>query len=124
MGQIRVILKSNLLLESTSVTWFMEQGLTLSLSTVMLLFRKPPDEWIAFNEFVVQVRKRRSWFARFLLTILLLFIHQFVHCNASPVSPTTEFNEDPYVENHPVHDVCAAAMIAEQLGESSPRDIG
>ena len=100
MGQIRVILKSNFLLQNTSVLWFYEQGLLLSLSTVMLLFRKPPDEWIAFNDFVIHVRKRRSRFTRFILTVFLLF-YRLVYASAEPSYSEPVPNPEPYMENYP-----------------------
>jgi len=127
MGQIRVILKSNFLLENTSFAWFFEEGVILSLSTVMLLFRKPPDEWIAFNDFVIQVRKKRNWLVRFILIVFLLFYRFSTFApkeTNSSTGCTNEFNQEPYVENYPMHDACTAAMLAEQQNEARPRDMG
>jgi len=127
MGQIRVILKSNILLENLRFPWCFEEGVLLSLSTVMLLFRKPPDEWIAFNDFVIQVRKRRNWVIRLLITIFLLFLKltttTFKDKNFDPAR-TTEFNEEPYMENYPEYELCTAAMLAKHESEGQPRDMG
>ena len=93
----------------------------------MLLFRKPPDEWITFNDFVIQVRKRRNWVIRLLITIFLLFLKltttTFKDKNFDPAR-TTEFNEEPYMENYPEYELCTAAMLAKHESEGQPRDMG
>jgi len=102
----------------------------LTLMSVCLLFRKPPDRLFAMKDFIIEVKTQRRWWTRIIVS-LMLFTLGIMNAGSRMYyqDPTTwrEFtaamNTDDEMQDK-VFCGLSAAFLAEQYSKSNPREMG